>query len=113
MLVFAAFRAGLVEAQEVGVAAAVYGNVKVTTPWQSVRVLQSGMPVFLGDYVTTAADGRLQILLRDESVFTLGADSQIILDELEGYSKVDVSVKSGIVTLRGNGVVGPAGGPAH
>ncbi|MBI5629884.1 MAG: FecR domain-containing protein [Elusimicrobia bacterium] len=66
----------------IGVAAAVHGLVQATAPGQSVgRIVQSGRPLYQNDHVTTDAQGRLQVMLLDETVFTLGPNSDMVLDE--------------------------------
>lgn len=66
----------------IGAAAAVSGAVKAVAPNASVgRVIESGKPLYLNDHVTTDAAGRLQVLLLDETVFTLGPNSDMILDD--------------------------------
>lgn len=90
---------GLVQA---GVAAAVKGEVKTTTPPDKTsRVLKSGDKIFMGDKVETGADGQLQILLLDQTVFTLGPASGITVDEFifnpgNDDGKVKASVMKGI-----------------
>lgn len=67
---------------QIGAAAAVRGAVKAAAPGAQVgRVIGSGKPLFLNDRVTTDAEGRLQILLLDETVFTLGPNADMVLDE--------------------------------
>jgi hypothetical protein len=65
----------------VGVVAAAAGKVELISSGQASRVAQSGDPVFMGDEVKTDASGRLQILLLDETVFTIGPNSTIIIDK--------------------------------
>ncbi|MFH1799960.1 MAG: FecR domain-containing protein [Candidatus Omnitrophota bacterium] len=65
----------------VGVVAAVGGKVELTTFGQTVRIAQSGQAIFMGDEVKTDAQGRLQVLLLDETVFTIGPNSVIIIDK--------------------------------
>jgi len=66
----------------IGAAAAVSGAVKAVAPNASVgRVIESGKPLYLNDHVTTDAAGRLQVLLLDETVFTLGPNADMTLDE--------------------------------
>ena len=43
--------------------------------------LAAGADVLLGDRLRTLADSRLKVLLRDESVLTLAADSELTVDE--------------------------------
>jgi len=62
-------------------AAAVHGLVKAAAPGAIGRVVESGKPLFLNDHVTTDAAGRLQILLADETVFTIGPNADMVLDK--------------------------------
>ncbi|MBI5239190.1 MAG: FecR domain-containing protein [Elusimicrobia bacterium] len=86
----------------IGAAAAVKGAVKAQAPGQAVgRVLGSGKPVFLNDHVTTDAAGRLQVLLLDETVFTIGPNSDMMLDEFvydpaTSAGKVTAQVTKGV-----------------
>ncbi|OGW91173.1 MAG: hypothetical protein A3D28_04910 [Omnitrophica bacterium RIFCSPHIGHO2_02_FULL_63_14] len=66
---------------QIGVAGAVRGSVELTTPGQVGRIIQSGEPLFLGQLVETDAQGHLQILLLDETVFTIGPNSALTIDE--------------------------------
>ena len=90
---------GLVQA---GVAAAVKGEVNATTPPdQTSRKIKSGDKIFMGDKVETGADGQLQILLLDQTVFTLGPASGITVDEFifdpsNDDGKVKASMMKGI-----------------
>lgn len=66
---------------QVGVAAAVKGEVQVTASGTAARPLKSKDKVFMGDKIETGADGQLQVLLFDETVFTLGPSSTSTVDE--------------------------------
>ncbi len=66
---------------KIGVVAAIQGKVEVMTPGAAGRVVQSGEEIFIGDEVKTDALGHLQILLLDETVFTIGPNSAIIIDK--------------------------------
>ncbi len=66
--------------EKVGVVAAVQGSVKLKIPGQAGRIASSGLPVFIGEEVSTDAKGHLQILLLDETIFTIGPNSSIIID---------------------------------
>ncbi len=65
---------------QVGVAAAVHGRVEVAKPGEVGRVVQSGEPVHLGDEIKTDAQGTLQIMLLDETIFTIGPNSSMVID---------------------------------
>jgi hypothetical protein len=76
--------------QGIGVASAVKGSVKAKAPDASVgRVLETGKDVYLNDHVTTNAEGKLQVLLKDETTFTLGPNSDMVLDEFVYDPKSD------------------------
>ena len=89
-------------AGQAGVAAAVKGEVKATTPPdKTARELKSGDKIFMGDRIETGADGQLQILLLDETVFTLGPSGSIKVDEFvfdpsNDEGKVKASMMKGI-----------------
>ena len=78
--------AGMLQAKvpgavQAGVAAAVQGDVKITTAGLPEHVLKSGDLVLMGDQIETGKNGKLQVLLLDETVFTLGPLSAITVDE--------------------------------
>jgi hypothetical protein len=85
----------------IGVAAAVRGVVHAAPPGQTVgRVIGSGQPVYLNDHVTTGPDGRLQLLLLDQTTFTIGPNSDMVLDEFvydpkTGLGKVSAQILKG------------------
>ena len=88
-------------AAQAGVAAAVQGEVKITTAGSPARTLKSGDPVLMGDTVETEKNGKLQILLLDKTVFTLGPLSAIKVDEFlydpsNDSGKVKASMLKGI-----------------
>jgi len=65
----------------IGVASAVRGAVKATAPGAAGRVVETGKPMYSHDKVSTGPEGKLQILLLDETSFTVGANSELELDE--------------------------------
>lgn len=85
----------------IGVAAAVRGAVSARAPGAPAgRVVGSGKPVFLNDHVATGPDARLQILLLDETTFTIGPNSDMVLDEFvydpaSGAGKVTAEITKG------------------
>lgn len=90
-------------AQRVGVAAAVAGPVQLDVV-PGVREVgadvASGTPIFLGDAITTGPGGRLQIMLLDETVFTIGPDAamkidRFVYDPATGAGTVNASVAKG------------------
>lgn len=90
-------------AQRIGVAAAVAGQVRLDAV-PGVREVgvdvASGTPIFLGDAVTTGPGGRLQIMLLDETVFTIGPDAAMKIDKFvydpsTGAGTVNASIAKG------------------
>ena len=82
---------------QAGVAASVQGEVKATTPpAKSAHLLKSGDKIFMGDKIETGADGQLQILLLDQTVFSLGPLSAISVDEFV-YDPENAGDKAGMV----------------
>lgn len=89
-----------------GVAAAVRGDVVLiaAAPRTENRAVgknvRSGDPVFLGDTIETGPDSGLQIMLMDETIFTIGPDAALIIDEFvydpeTSAGKVTASVLKG------------------
>lgn len=74
-------------AQQAGVAAAVRGQVilAATAPSAADRVvgrnLGSGDRIFLGDLIETGPNSGMQIMLLDETIFTIGPDAGLVIDE--------------------------------
>lgn len=80
---------GLAGPVEVGVAAAVKGEVRDTPEGAAARSVKSGDKVFMGDLIETGKDGQLQVLLLDQTVFTMGPLSAIKMDEFVYDPKTD------------------------
>lgn len=69
------------QAVQAGVAGAVVSPVQVSGPPRPETVeAVSGMDVFLDDRIQTGAGARLQVLLLDETVFTVGPESDLVID---------------------------------
>ena len=70
------------EAEMAGVSAAVTGEITLSKVTGEVGILvESGMPVYLGDRIVTSANSGMQVLLLDETVFTIGPNSDVAIDE--------------------------------
>lgn len=83
--------------ERIGIVAAAKGKVELTMPGQVGRIAQSGEPVFMKDEIKTDAQGNLQILLLDETVFTIGPNSALVIDEFVYDPKTqDGKVKANI-----------------
>lgn len=71
-------------AQPIGVTAALKGEVVRTASFQTnaaIGQMSSGQKVFLGDDIKVGGNGRLQVMLLDETIFTLGANAVMRIDE--------------------------------
>jgi len=72
---------------QAGVAAAVRGNVTLVAalapqPDRIVgQALGSGDQIFLGDTIETGPDSGMQIMLLDETIFTIGPSAGMVIDE--------------------------------
>lgn len=68
---------------QAGVAAAVRGDVQLARAYDGTvgRRLDSGAAIFLEDVIAAGPDSGLQIMLMDETVFTIGANSEIVIDD--------------------------------
>jgi tetratricopeptide (TPR) repeat protein len=64
-----------------GAAAAVSGPVFWLTSDGHKIPIESGKPIFLNQHVITGKAGHLQVLLLDGTVFTLGQNSDMVLDD--------------------------------
>jgi hypothetical protein len=91
---------------DIGVAAAVRGAVKAVAPGQDKakvvgREVISGKALYLNDLVKTGAGGRLQIMLLDETTFTVGQNAEMVLDEFVYDPKTNAGKVSAQI-LKGN-----------
>ena len=68
-------------AEQAGVAAAVVGGVQLTSEGAQAKAAKPGMNVFLGDRVVSEDRARMQVLLLDETVFTVGPKSDLVIDQ--------------------------------
>ena len=68
-------------APQAGVAAAVRGTVTLDREAAIGVDVESGAKIHLGDRISTGADSGLQVLLLDETVFTLGPQSAMVIDK--------------------------------
>ncbi len=65
------------------------------------RPAKSGEQIFLGDRIASGSNSGMQVLLLDETTFTVGADSQVTIDEFvydprSGNGKVAASIGKGV-----------------
>lgn len=88
-------------AELAGVSAAVRGSVELARAQQAARAVDSGEQIFLADALRSGRDSGMQVLLLDETVFTLGADSEVVIDEFvydpgTGQGKLDAEIVRGV-----------------
>jgi hypothetical protein len=89
------------EADRIGVVAAVRGSVEIERSAKVGELVHSGAPVYLGDAVSTDEKGQLQILLLDETIFTIGPNSRLVIDEFvydpnTDEGQVNVTIAKGV-----------------
>jgi hypothetical protein len=92
--------------QKVGVAAAVNQQLTGTPPAAANRVLNIGNDVFHRERLVTDARGQAQMLFLDGSAFTVGPDSDLVLDEFifdpaTGTGKLAATAAKGVVRFVG------------
>lgn len=87
--------------RQVGVAAAVTGQVQLAAAGGAARAgVRSGEVIRMGDQISTGPDSKLQILLADETVFTIGPNAAMTIDEFvfdpgTGRGKLSADVARG------------------
>jgi len=64
-----------IEKQLVGIVGAISGTIKT-----DIRELKIGDKIYLNETIYAAADSGTQILLLDQSTFTIGSDSEVVMD---------------------------------
>ena len=87
-------------AEQIGVSAAVRGNVELIQQGQTPRKASSGIPVYFEEQIISGADSGMQLMLLDKTTFTIGPDSEIVIDEMVydpagNNSSLSVSVAQG------------------
>ncbi|GHB04552.1 hypothetical protein GCM10009069_28920 [Algimonas arctica] len=85
----------------VGRNSAIKGSVTIQSVGEDIRSAAVKDDIFLGDDIGSAADSSLQILLLDETVFTVGASAQLTIDEFvydpsSNGNKMSASIKKGM-----------------
>ena len=90
-------------AEQAGVSAAVTGTVELTRLAGNVvgHKVASGEDIFLNDEIASGANSGMQVLLLDETVFTIGPESAILIDDFvydpqTGSGEVSAQVVKGV-----------------
>ena len=84
-----------IEKQLVGIVGAVSGTVKTET-----RTLKPGDKIYLNETIYAGTGSGTQLLLLDQSTFTIGADSEVLMDTFiydpaTSNGKIVATVKEG------------------
>ena len=84
-----------IEKQLVGIVGAISGTVKTET-----RELKTGDKIYLNETIFAGAESGTQLLLLDQSTFTIGSDSEVVMDTFiydpaTNDGKIVASVKQG------------------
>ena len=88
---------------QAGVTAAVRGDVDLLSVLETEeRPVKSGEDVYLGDAINSHDDSGMQLLLLDETVFTIGANTEFTVDEFvydpaTGIGNVTTSLAKGVL----------------
>jgi hypothetical protein len=89
--------------QQAGVSAAVRGQVALSRASQNIvgKKVGSGEAIFLGDAITSGKNSGMQVMLLDETIFTIGPNSAMSIDEFvydpsTNAGKVAASVTKGV-----------------
>ncbi|MCW5750847.1 MAG: FecR domain-containing protein [Alphaproteobacteria bacterium] len=90
-------------AEQAGVSAAVRGEVKMAAAAIGPvgRLVRSGEPIHMGDRIVSGPAAGMQIMLLDQTVFTIGPDSEISIDRFvydprSGAGQLAANVRRGV-----------------
>jgi len=88
-----------IEKQLVGVVGAISGTVKT-----AIRELKAGDKIYLNETIYAGIDSGTQILLLDQSTFTIGSDSEVVMDTFiydpaTNDGKIVANVKKGSLKI--------------
>jgi hypothetical protein len=87
-------------APRVGNVGAIAGKVEVQQADGSWKRISSGSAIYLNNKIRSDSKGRLQIILRDQTMFTLGPNADMVIDTFvydpENPEKVTATIQSGI-----------------
>ena len=97
---------GATDEVEVGVTAASITDARGKPPISPARNLETGLEVFFNEKVSTDDSGRVQLLFRDGTSLTVGAGSEMTIDEYvfdpdSGSGEMVVNISKGVFRLVG------------
>lgn len=102
-LSLASFGAAAQTPEKAGIAAGVAGKVQISEGARTApEPVKTGMEVLMRDRVQSENAGRMQVLLMDETVFTIGPNSDLVIDEFvydpsTGAGKVTANFTKGML----------------
>ena len=84
--------------EKVGKVSGLKGNIEVfeNGKWKKIS---SDTPIKFGDKIRTGSDGRLQITLADETIFTVGPNGEFVIDEFV-YDPSDPTLSKTIIGIQ-------------
>lgn len=93
-------------AQEVGVIGAVNPTSQSTAPGRTIRSVELGQQVIFREKISTTSAGSVQLAFIDKSTLTIGANSNVVIDEYvfnpaTDTGKMTVSVGKGVMRFVG------------
>jgi hypothetical protein len=102
-------------ASRVGVAAAVTPDATSAPPGEATRTLRIGSAVVYNERIDTSGTGVVQVLLVDGSTFTVGPDSNLVIDKFiydpaRGKGELVASFSKGALRFIGGKLSKPVGG---
>ena len=97
---------GATDATKIGTAAAARPGVTGTPPAQDKRVIEVGTNLLADERIVTAPNAQAQILFNDGSSFSVGPDSDIVIDKFvfdpeTGNGEMSLSVGKGVFRFVG------------
>jgi len=89
-------------AEQAGVSAAVRGDVALARERAVDRQVDSGEEILMEDWIRSGPRSGMQILLMDETTFTVGPESEVVVDEFvydpaTGSGKLSARVAKGVL----------------
>lgn len=86
---------------QAGVSAAVRGDIDLVSSGQAAHKAVSGEEIFLGDEISSHDQSGMQLMLLDETVFTIGENTDLTVDEFvydpaTGAGQVTASLAKGV-----------------
>src|SRR3990170_4859642 len=106
---------GPAEADKVGVAAAVNPDAFSSLSGSPQSQLNIGKSIFFNERINTTTSGLVQVLLVDGSTFTVGPDSDLVIDKFvydpkKGTGQIAASFSKGVMRFVGGKISKQEGG---